>query len=416
VRLPGRLGALRERNFRLFFIGQATSQLGTGMVGVALSFAVLDLTGSVSDLGLVLAAQTMPLVFFLLVGGTVADRLPRRAVMLVSDSARFVTQGTLAALLITGHAELWHLLALQFLGGTATAFFLPSVTGLTTQVVSAERLQEANALRSLASSGGSIAGPAIAGVLVATVGPGWALAVDAGSFAVSAFFLGRLRLPPRDLISQTTMLRDLLEGWQEFRSRTWLVLANVHAAIANVTMLAPFYVIGPAVAKRSLGGAGSWALIVSCFGIGLVAGGLISLTLRPRRPMLVGLAATISNVPALVLLAVRAPAVVIALSAIPAGATLTFLNTVWETTLQQQVPQRLLSRIVAYDWLAALVFQPVGYAAAGLVAAHLLGLSGTLWLGAAIGTVSTVFIVSLPSIRTLEAKAGVTAADQGAQG
>jgi hypothetical protein len=404
VRLPGRLGALRERNFRLFFLGQATSQLGTGMVGVALSFAVLDLTGSVSDLGLVLAAQTVPLVVFLLVGGTVADRLPRRAAMLVSDSARFVTQGTLAALLITGHAELWHLLALQFLGGTATAFFLPSVTGLTTQVVSAERLQEANALRSLASSGGSIAGPAIAGVLVATVGAGWALAADAGSFAISAFFLGRLRLPSHDLISQTTMLRDLLEGWQEFRSRTWLVLANVHAAIANVTMLAPFYVIGPAVAKRSLGGAGAWALIVSCFGIGLVAGGLISLTLRPRRPMLVGLAATISNVPALVLLAVRAPAVVVALSAVPAGATLTFLNTVWETTLQQQVPGRLLSRIVAYDWLAALVFQPIGYAAAGLVAAHLLGLSGTLWLGAAIGSVSTIFIVSLPSIRTLEAR------------
>src|SRR5205823_5169615 len=202
-------GALRERNFRLSFIGQATSQLGTGMVGVALSFAVLDLTGSVADLGLVLAAQTVPLVVFLLLGGTVADRLPRRAVMLVSDSARAVTQGTLAALLITGHAELWHLLALQFLGGTATAFFLPSVTGLTTQVVSVERLQEANALRSLASSGGSIAGPAVAGVLVATVGPGWALAADAGSFAVSAFFLGRLRLPPHDLISQTTMLRDL---------------------------------------------------------------------------------------------------------------------------------------------------------------------------------------------------------------
>jgi len=415
MRLPGRLGALRERNFRLFFIGQATSQLGTGMVGVALSFAVLDLTGSVADLGLVLAAQTVPLVVFLLLGGTVADRLPRRAVMLVSDSARAVTQGTLAALLITGHAELWHLLALQFLGGTATAFFLPSVTGLTTQVVSVERLQEANALRSLASSGGSIAGPAVAGVLVATVGPGWALAADAGSFAVSAFFLGRLRLPPHDLISQTTMLRDLLEGWQEFRSRIWLVLANVHAAIANVTMLAPFYVIGPAVAKRSLGGAGAWALIVSCFGIGLVAGGFISLTLRPRRPMLVGLAATISNVPALVLLAVRAPAIVIALSAVPAGATLTFLNTVWETTLQQQVPGRLLSRIVAYDWLAALVFQPIGYAAAGLVAAHLLGLSGTLWLGAAIGSVSTVFIVSLPSIRTLEAKPVVSTADQEAR-
>jgi MFS family permease len=406
---------LRERNFRLFFIGQATSQLGTGMVGVALSFAVLDLTGSVSDLGFVLAAQTVPLVVFLLIGGTVADRLPRRAVMLVSDSARCVTQGTLAALLLSGHAQLWHLLALQFLGGTATAFFLPAVTGLTTQVVAPDRLQEANALRSLASSGGSIAGPAIAGVLVATVGPGWALACDAASFAVSAIFLGRLRLRPHDVISQTSLVRDLIEGWNEFRSRTWLVLANVHAAIANVAMLAPFYVIGPAVAKRSLGGAGAWASIASCFGIGLVAGGLVSLSLRPRRPMLVGLGATLSNVPALVLLAVRAPAVAVAACAIPAGATLTFLNTVWETTLQQLIPARLLSRVVAYDWFAALVFQPIGYTAAGLVAAHLLGLSGTLWLGAAIGAASTAVIVSLPSIRTLEAEPPVVTADQAAQ-
>jgi MFS family permease len=413
VRLPRSLRALNERNFRLFFIGHATSQLGTGMVGVALSFAVLDLTGSVSDLGFVLAAWTIPLVLFLLVGGTVADRLPRRAVMVITDGTRCATQGALAALLITGHAELWHLLVLQFLGGTANAFFLPAVTGLTTEVVAAERLQEANALRSLASSGGSIAGPALAGVLVAIAGPGWALACDAGSFAVSALFLAQLRLPPH-AATETPMLRDLIEGWQAFRSRTWLVLANVHAAIANVTMLAPFYVIGPAVAKRSLGGAGAWALIVACFGVGLVAGGLVSLVLRPRRPMLVGLAATILNVPALVLLAVRAPAIAVAVCAIGAGAALTFLNTVWETTLQQLVPARLLSRIVAYDWLASLVFQPVGYAAAGLVAAHALGLSGTLWLGAAIGAVSTVLIVSLPSIRTLETQPRLPSADQGA--
>ena len=404
MKLPGRLAALRERNFRLFFIGQATSQLGTGMVPVALSWAVLELTGSVSDLGLVLAAQTVPLVLFLIVGGTVADRLPRRAVMLVSDSARCVTQGLLAALLITGHAELWDLLVLQFLAGTATAFFLPAVTGLTTQVVSAERLQEANALRSLAGSGGSIAGPAIAGVLVAAFGPGWALACDAASFAVSAVVLGLLVLPPHDALSQSSLLRDLIEGWHDFSSRTWLVLANAHAAIANVAMLAPFYVIGPAVAKRFLGGVGSWALIAACFGVGLVAGGLISLTLRPRRPMLVGLSATISNVPVLVLLAVHAPAVVTAVFAIPAGATLTFLNTVWETTLQKHIPARLISRVVAYDWFAALVFQPLGYVVAGLVAAHLLGLSGTLWLGVAVGTISTIVIVSLPSIRTLESE------------
>ena len=131
--------------------------------------------------------------------------------------------------------------------------------------------------------------------------------------------------------------------------------------------------------------------------------------------MLVGLSATISNVPVLALLAVHAPAVVTAVFAIPAGATLTFLNTVWETTLQKHVPARLLSRVVAYDWFAALVFQPVGYVVAGLVAAHVLGLSGTLWLGAAIGTISTIVIVSLPSIRTLEAEPAVPIADQAAR-
>jgi MFS family permease len=408
LRLPRRLEALREKNFRRFFIGHTTSLLGTGMVGVALSFAVLDLTGSVSDLGFVLAAQTVPLVLFLLIGGTIADRLPRRAVMLVSDSARCLTQGVLAALLISGHAELWHLLALQFLGGTATAFFLPAVTGLTPQVVPSEHLQEANALRSLASSAGNIGGPALAGVLVATSGPGWALAVDAASFGVSAIALASLRLPPHARDLESTMLRDLVEGWREFRARTWLLLANAHAAIANVTLLAPLYVVGPAVAKRSLGGAGAWALIVTCFGVGLVAGGLISLSVKPRRPMFVGLAGTSVGALPLVLLAVRAPAAAVAAAAVPVGANLTFLNTMWETTLQAQVPARLLSRIVAYDWVASLVFQPLGYAVAGVVAGHVLGLSGTLWLGAAIGTVSTLVIVSRPSIRSLQARPAAT--------
>ena len=385
------------------------------MVPVALSWAVLDVTGSVSDLGLVLAAQTVPLVLFLIVGGAVADRLARRAVMLVSDGARCVTQGLLAALLLTGHAQLWQLLVLQFLTGTATAFFLPAVTGLTSQVVPAEHLQEANALRSLAGSGGSIAGPAIAGVLVAAFGPGWAIACDAASFAVSAFFLGLLRLPPHAAVAESSLLRDLIEGWDAFRSRTWLVLANVHAAIANLSLLAPFYVIGPAVAKRYLGGVGAWALIASCFGVGLVAGGLLSLTVRPRRPMAVGLAATIANVPALVLLALHAPAVAVAACAVPAGAALTFLNTVWETTLQKHVPAELLSRVVAYDWFAALVFQPLGYVAAGLLAAHVLGLSGTLWLGAAVGAVSTAVIVSLPSIRGLEAEPAALSPNRAAQ-
>jgi MFS family permease len=162
------LGALREREYRLFFVGQSVSLLGDGMVGVALSFAVLDLTGKAADLGYVFAARSLPLVGFLIVGGVFADRLSRRAVMIGADLARFGTQGATAALLVTGHARLWELIVLQAIGGAASAFFNPSLTGLTPLLVSGEHLQQANVLRGLSAGIGGIAGPALAGILVAT--------------------------------------------------------------------------------------------------------------------------------------------------------------------------------------------------------------------------------------------------------
>src|SRR6266536_1074896 len=193
--LAARLGALQERQFRLFFIGQSTSLLGDGMVAVALSFAILDLTGSVSDLGFVFAARSIPLIGFLLVGGVFADRLSRRAVMLGADVIRLGGQGLTAALLISGEARLWQLIVLASVNGGATAFFNPALTGLTPAIVSPGRLQQANVLRGISMAAGGIAGPAISGALVATIGSGYALAVDAATFGVSALFLARLELP-----------------------------------------------------------------------------------------------------------------------------------------------------------------------------------------------------------------------------
>jgi MFS family permease len=168
VRLPETLAVLREREFRLLFLGQAVSWLGTGMVGVALAFAVLSVTGSASDLGFVFAARSVPLVVFLLAGGVFADRLPRRRVMIAADLARLGSQGLLAALLVTGNARLWQIVVLVTVDGAGTAFFNPAVTGLVAQTVSPERLQQANALRALTMSAGEVGGPALAGVLVAT--------------------------------------------------------------------------------------------------------------------------------------------------------------------------------------------------------------------------------------------------------
>ena len=398
-----RLAVLGEREFRLLFLGQTASLLGDGVVPVALSFAVLSVTGSVADVGFVLAARSAPLAAFLLVGGVVADRLPRRAVMIGADVTRFVSQGVLAGLLLSGDARLWQLLVLQSIHGTASAFFMPAVSGVIPETVSNERLQEANALRWTANSAGNVLGPVIAGVLVSTIGAGAALAIDSASFAVSALFLAALRLAALERPRQERLLRELAEGWREFRSRTWLVAANVIAALANVLLLAPLFVLGPAVAKRYLHGAGSWALIVAVFGIGSIAGGLAAFQLRPRRPMLAGMSLVGVFAPPLALLALHAPAWAIAPFAFFAGAQLTFSNALWETTLQRLVPAHLLSRLVAYDWLTALVFQPMGFAIIGLLAAHVLGLSGTLWLGAASAIVLSSIAVSLPPIRRVEA-------------
>jgi MFS family permease len=396
-----RLGALREREFRLFFLGQSASLLGDGMVVVALSFAVLDLTGSVSDLGFVFAARSVPLVGFLLVGGVFADRLSRRAVMLSADLVRLASQGLVAALLISGSARVWELIVLQAVGASATAFFNPSLTGLTPMIVSPQRLQQANVLRGLSTAAGGVAGPAVAGILVATVGSGWALAVDAASFGVSAVFLARLRLPPHARLPVQSFLRDLRDGWDEFRSRTWLWSGVTAAGIAN-TMSAPFFVLGAAISRSSLGGASAWALIVSAFGVGSFVGGLVALRLRPCRPFRASFVGYLPfGVPS-ALLALHAPAPAIAAGALVAGAGLMIGNALWETTLQQQIPPTALSRVTAYDWLGSTVGRPLGTGLVGPVAVAV-GSRPTLWLAAAVITVVNLTVLSLPSVRAVEA-------------
>ena len=268
----------------MLFFGQAISLLGDGMVGVALAFAVLDLTGSIGDLGLVFAARTIPMVVFLLVGGVFADRLPRRAVMLNADVARLVTQGTIAVLLISGRAQIWQLVLTQAVYGTATAFFNPASTGLIPSVVSPGRLQQANALRALAMASGSVAGPALAGILVAAASPGWALAVDAASFGVSAVFLALLHLPPHERVPVKPFLHELGEGWREVTSRSWVWSILAFAGLANMAGNV-FFIVGAYVAKTELGGAGSWALISSAFGLGAVAGGIVVLRMKARHPL-----------------------------------------------------------------------------------------------------------------------------------
>ena len=396
--------ALRERQFRLLFTGQLVSLLGDAITGVALAFAVLDLTGSATDLGYVFAAKTIPLVGFLLVGGVFADRLPRRAVMLAADVARFCTQGTVALLILTHNAHIWEIVVLQAISGTASAFFNPASTGLTPMTVSPERLQQANALRGLSMASTGIIGSVISGALVAGVGAGWALALDAASFAVSAFFLAQLRLPAHVTLPPQSFLSDLHEGWREFSSRTWVWVIVLAASVGNM-MSSVFVVLGALVAKQSLGGAGAWAGILASLGIGSLIGGFVALRIHVRRPLFFGSSALAFLPLPIALLALRAPIVVIGAGALLAGIGNMIFNSLWETSLQQHVPAAALSRVSAYDWFGSLAFQPIGLVIAGPAAAAI-GISTTLWVAAAGLLTVAALSVATPSVRRLEALPG----------
>jgi MFS family permease len=399
MRLPVALRALHEREFRLLFVGQSVSLVGDGMVNVALPFAVLGLTGSATDLGFVFAAYTLPLVGFLLVGGVFADRFQQRGVMIVSDLVRFGSQGLVATLLVSGHARLWELIVLQAVRGTALAFFLPASTALTPLTVGPELLQQANALRGLSMALGNVIGPALGGVVVVAVGSGWAIGFDSASYAVSAAFLLALRLPPRVPLPPQPFLQDLLDGWREFTARTWVWTNLTFIGIGNM-VFNWFFVLGAVVAKRSLGGADAWGLIVAALGLGSVVGGVVALRIRPRRPLVVAnLGLVLFTLPP-GLLALRLPVALVAAGTLVGGIGGTLFNAVWETALQRHIPPERLSRVTAYDWFVSTAANPAGQALAGPIAGGI-GIDAALAAAAGWLLAAPFLVLAIPSVRHL---------------
>jgi hypothetical protein len=403
------LDVLRLRDFRLVFTAAVVSLVGDGIVPVALTFAVLDLTGSATDLGIVLATGTVTLVGALLFGGVLADRTSRRTVMIGADLVGVIGQATIGALLLTGHAGVPAIAASQGLLGAATGFFNPASSGLL-PAVAGEHLQQANALRGIAMAVGSIGGPALGAVLVVTVGPGPALLIDAGTYVASALLLAGVRVG-RPVTGQARLrfLVEMREGFSELRSRTWAWSIITVASFVNTIGVA-FPVLGAVVAKERLGGAEAWATLLVARAVGLFAGGTILLRAEPRRPLLAAVPACAAAALPLLLLAVAAPLAVIAMAAAIAGLGAVMFNTLWETTLQRQVPARARSRVSSYDWFGSLALQPLGYAVIGPLA-QALGVAGALYLCGALEIVAIAPLLAIRDIRTISRPSPVTLAD-----
>ena len=398
---------LRERNFLSYFVGQGLSQLGDAILPVALAFAVLDLTGSPSALGLVLAAGFVPGVVFLLVGGVLADRVQRRRLMVVCDVVRAGSQVTQGVLVLTGDATLVSLIALQLVWGTAAAFFRPASTGLVAEMVEPGRLSQANGMIALTDSIAYTVGPAIAGVLIAVASPGVAIVADGVTFAASAVALLLIRVPrlvATPAGEPSSLLRDLRAGWHEFSSRSWLWTMVAWAATFNLLALPAMIVLGPVVAHERLGGAPAWAAISACSGLGAVIGGVVGIRLRSRyvlRPAFLPLG--LYGLP-LLLLAIPSPVPLIAAAAVLAGIGVAMFNVFLATAMQQQIPLSALSRVSAYDWLCSIALVPVGQAAIGPVA-ELTSVPAVLVVAAAWMLFSPLVLYSARAARDLPATA-----------
>jgi MFS family permease len=402
--LRGSTEALAERDFRLLWIGQAGSAVGDALVGVALAFAVLSLGGSAADLGIVFAAFALPRVVFMLAGGVWSDRLPRQRVMVTCDLLRAAAQAVVSTLLITGNAEVIHLVGLAVVMGSASAFFQPAFIGLMPQLVSRERVQQANALVSISQSAAHIFGPLLAGLIVATVGPGWAFAIDGLSFLVSAGFLMAMRVPAAAAAARRSFVAELGDGWREVVSRSWVVASILAFSISNVS-LAAFQVLGPLVADRELGGATAWGVVVTGGAIGGLIGGAISLRWKPRRPLVPGFVLMAVASIQLLLLIPPAPAAVVAVGSMLTFAAIVISNTFWDTMLQQHIPREALSRVSSYDWMVSLIFQPIAFAAVG-PASDAIGTDRTLLVAMAIGVAANTLVLLVPSVRRLTRREG----------
>ena len=392
-------GIPAQRAFRLLFAAQSISALGDRLVPVALAFAVLNLTGSATDLGVVLAAQTIPLVLFVLVGGVWADRLPRRLVMATSDLVRATSQGVCAALLLTGSARLWELAALQAVYGTARAFFDPAALSVVPQTVDADQLQRANSLIALTGNVAAVAGPGVAGVIVAAAEPGWGLAFDAVTFLASAACVRAMPPVVVEVRKRATLLHELRHGWGAFRARRWLWVTVACFTLYIGFAWAPWQVLGPQVARLSLGGPGAWAAIAVALGAGSVAGGVIALRARPRHPFRLSFAIFAVVTPTLfALVAGHAPLAVILPVAVIDGSSGTMFNTFWFTAVQSDVPAAELARVMSWDYFGSVAILPLGQALSGPVAAAL-GSSTTLYFAAALAALLFGVGLAVPAVR-----------------
>lgn len=397
--------AFQHSSFRYLFFGRLFTVLGNGIAPIALAFAVLDIGGSASDLGVVVASRSLFNVLFLLVGGVIADRYSRSRVLVISAGIAAVSQAIVAWSVLDGSATLISLTLLGALNGAAAGIALPASAALVPQVVPAKHLRQANALIQLGVYGGTVMGASLGGVITSAVGPGWGLAIDALGFAASAplYFFIRASAEKAGTLPGN-ILQDLKDGWAEFAGRSWIWSIVVQFAVINVTFNGIVVVLGPKIADASFGRT-RWGIIVAAHSAGLIAGSLLAMKWHPRRDLFTG--AMLAGLYALpiFILSQNATAIWLIAGFFIAGNTLGLFGVIWAHSLQTHIPPDKLARVYAYDAMGSFIAIPFGQLVAGPLAAQY-GMSNVLLMSALAVIIATAGVGLVPAIRQPE-KMGV---------
>jgi MFS family permease len=389
MRLSDAVRPLRHKSFRRQFIAQAVSMTGTTLAPVAMAFGVLDVTGSATALSLVLGSYALPQLALMPVGGVWADRLPRHLVMMATDLTRFVAQTAFGVCLLTGHAPLAALMALQVFNGVASAFNRPARLGLTKATAPAGMFQQASALLAMTDDITGIIGPLAAGILAVSIGPGWALVIDGATYLGSALLLSSLRLP-WSKPARGGFREDLREGWMEVRKRAWLWSSVAYFALFNL-VYAVFVVLGPVRLHSRHGGALQWGAVAAAMSIGSLCGNALALRITTRYLLRWPRIMQFAAIPLIVALALNAPPVVLIATAFLMGVVISFPDALWYTALQQEVPGPAISRVSSFDVLGSAAGRPVGYALAAVL----------LNVGSATSLLAIAIVVFLAIVATL---------------
>jgi MFS family permease len=407
--VTGTMAPLRHRAFRYLAAGRFATMLGNAIAPVALSFAVLDLTGSARDLSLVVGARSLTQLLFLLFGGVVADRLPRQRVMAVAGVLSAATQAVVAALVLTGTATVPRLAGLAAVNGVVTAFALPAAAALVTQTVPTALLQQANAVIRLGVNAAMIVGAAVGGVLVAAVGPGWGLAADAVTFALGAAAFALVRAAPVGdrPARRAGMLAELREGWSEFASRDWVWVVVLASLFINAALAGGLQVLGPTVADDTIGRR-LWGLVLAALTAGMVAGGVVAMRLRVQRLLLFGVVCTLAELPLLLVLGVTPRFPLLLAAALVGGFGAEQFGIAWETSMQRHIPAERLARVYSYDAVGSFLAIPLGQVAAGS-AAHAVGPGPALLTAAGVVLLAVLGMLASPQVRQLRVGPPATA-------